>query len=130
MQYQYDIKGKEKLRQARKWVSDHKVEIFIGVALTIVAGFSVKCILESKSKTAPAIFTKSDTLPKATEPLKSDIILTSQSCLRFKRSEHIRKLHDNQRASIAKLIEAAEKGIELERGETLVKECVVEKKLA
>lgn len=130
MPYLNDNKGNEKLLRVRKWVSEHKVEIVVGVALTITAAYGIKCFIESNSKAAPVIFTKSDTLPEATDSMKSDIVPTTQSCLKFKRSGFIRKLPVNQHASTAKVIEAAEKGIELESGETLVKECVVEKKLA
>lgn len=134
MPYLHDIKGNEKLLGVRQWVSEHRVEIVVGVALTITAAYGIKCFVESNSEAVPAIkaaiFTRTDTLPEATAPIKPDIIPTTQSCLMFNRSGFVRTLPANHHASTAKVIEAAEKGIELQSGETLVKECVVAKKLA
>ncbi len=133
MPYLNDIKGNEKPSCVRKWVSEHKVEIVIGVALTITAAYGIKCFLESNSKAVStidsAILTRTNTLPEVTTPIMPDIIPTTQSCLQFKRSGFVRTLPVNRHASTAKAIEAAEKGIELQPNETLVKECLVTKKL-
>ena len=132
MSYLDDIKKNEKILSVRKWVSEHKVEIVVGIALTITAAYGIKCFVESNSKAVtaidPAIFTQTNTLPEATAPITLDIIPTNQFCLEFKRNGFVRTLPVNQHASTAKLIEAAEKGIELQPCETLVKECVVVKK--
>jgi len=132
MSYLDDIKENEKLLRVRKWVSEHKVEIAIGIALTITAAYGIKCFVESNGKAISAIeaanISKADILPEVTAPMMPDTISTAHTDLQFNRSGYVRTLPFNQQASKAKLIEAAEKGLELRPGETLVKECLVTRK--
>ena len=94
----------------------------------------MKCLVENNSRTGTiiesVIITKTDMLPETFATNMSDIIPTSLSDLQFQRHGFVRTLPVNQHAPTAKLIEAAEKGIELQVCETLVKECVVVKKFS
>lgn len=132
MSYLDDIKGNEKLLRVRKWVSEHKVEIVVGIVLTITAAYGIKCFVGSNSKAISAIeaanITKTDILPEVTAPMMPDTISIANTDLQFNRSGYVRTLPFNHKASKAKLIEAAEKGVELRPGETLVKECLVTRK--
>jgi hypothetical protein len=133
--------------KAKEWVIQHKTEIIIcgGVAVCVVAGVLiyrklniVEPILNSvATKTspviipAPKIVTVSQTAQVATTSL--DIVdpsKTVRTVCEHSRSGGIRNLHEGWKASLAKIAEAAEKGIVLEEGQTLVNSCFVGTKCA
>ena len=62
--------------------------------------------------------------PIADEPIILDAYRT------FPRAEHIRRLSGGRKASAEKLLQAAEEGINLSQGETLVNRCMVSRRIA
>lgn len=116
----------------KAWTREHKREIIItcGVVAVVAVGVTVFLIVNGKKvlvpneivkdviakvPKAPSLYEAADTA-KATE---NTVMAT------FPRSEYIRHLPAGYHASPAKLAQAAEMGIELKPGETIVNETIV-----
>ena len=143
---------KVKVHKTKEWVVQHKTEIIVGAATItiIVGGFVVwnnkATIFESIQKIKPSLKL---TTPKTSPVIKSipaattarqtaqvatassnSIGETARTVCEHQRSEFIRTLHNGWNTSPAKIAEAAERGVELQMGETLVKSCLVGSKCA
>ncbi len=119
------------LDSIKAWARKHKKCIIITCSLVTVVGTAVILIINGKKVTVPveeivedvlAEVPKTSLLPptsESTAAIESSIVTT------FPRSEFIRQLPVGQHASPAKLAQAAEMGIELKPGETIVNESIV-----
>ena len=119
------------LDSIKAWARKHKRGIIITCSLVAVVGTAVILIINGKKVTVPveeivedvlAEAPKAPLLPPAAETaaaIENSIVTT------FPRSEFIRQLPAGQHASLAKLAQAAEMGIELKPGETIVNETIV-----
>lgn len=119
------------LDSIKAWARKHKKGIIITCSIVAVVGTAAILIINGKKVTVPveelvedvlAEAPKAPLLPPATEaaPAIENSIVTT-----FPRSEFIRQLPSGQHASLAKLAQAAEMGIELKPGETIVNETIV-----
>ena len=124
------------LDSIKAWARKHKKGIIITCGLAAVVGTAVILIINGKKVTVPveeivedvlAEAPKASLLPpvaEATTTIENSIVTT------FPRSEFIRQLPAGQHASLAKLSQAAEMGIELKSGETIVNKTIVHLKRA
>ena len=138
-----------KIRIAKDWAIQHKSEIILGVTVVtavvigVVAWNNKEIIIKSIHKVKPALKPATpNTIPMAT-PIQIPSVVTQvptvspnpvtetvRTVCEHSRSGGIRNLHEGWKASIAKIAEAAEKGILLEEGQTLVNSCTVNSKCA
>lgn len=125
---------KQTTHRAKEWATQHKTAIIIcgGIAVCIgvgVWGYKRINIVEPVLKSAVP-----QTVPVMTPTLKASIVdsfsKSSETVRDILRREHIRTLPAGWRASHTKIVEAAEKGIELKAGETFVDFCTVRIKCA
>lgn len=125
---------KHTTHRAKEWATQHKTAIIIcgGIAVCIgigVWGYKRINIVEPVLKSAVP-----QTAPVMTPTLKASIVdsfsESSETLRDILRREHIRTLPAGRCASHAKIVEAAEKGIELKAGETFVDFCTVRIKCA
>ena len=119
------------LNSIKAWTRKHKKGLIITCSFVAVVGTAVVFIINGKKVSVPVEELVENTLaegPKtpllppaneATSTIENAIITT------FPRSEFIRQLPTGQHASLAKLSQAAEMGIELKPGETIVNETIV-----
>ncbi|OPZ87912.1 MAG: hypothetical protein BWY74_03286 [Firmicutes bacterium ADurb.Bin419] len=135
-----------------KWVDDHKVEVGVGIGIVLVfiggvwvikKGSPIKLTVKqdftkravekvsklTQSITEPKLITTTEVVVEkastATQLIADSQVLTTTEVYEIERSGFIRKLHAGWNASAEKLAEAAEKGIVLKEGETLVDACTV-----
>ena len=108
--------------KAKEWATKHKTEIIVygSVAVCVVAGV---LIYKRLNIVKPSAVSQAALIITPTPEV--DIIQPCATIREISRSEHIRSLHDRWHASLAKLAEAAEKGIELKEGETIVDACTL-----
>lgn len=117
-----------------EWIDEHKIEVGVGLGLVLVFIGGVWVVKNGSPIKLPVKQTLSkgaaDTVSKFTPVITESIMETSGEVHKFTRSEFVRKLPEGWRASAAKMAEAAEKGIVLQDGETLVDACTVTRKCA
>ena len=115
----------------KAWARKHKKGIIITCSLVAVVGTAVVLIINGKKVTIPveelvedvlAETPKTPLLPPVTETAE---VIENAVVTTFPRSEFIRQLPAGQHASLAKIAQAAEMGIELKPGETIVNETIV-----
>lgn len=118
----FDDKFNRATHKVKEWATEHKKEIIIcgGIAVSVVAGV---LIYKRLNIVKPSVASKVVSIITPTP--KVDVIQSCETIREVSRCEHIRSLHDGWRASIDKIAEAAEKGIELKEGETIVNACTV-----
>ena len=137
-------------KRVKAWVHKHrKVLIITGVivgilgpvVVVLINGKKVKMPVEELArqivpdapKSAPPKVPTNNTqdiIPAATEAADTVTVEVDGVLKTFPRSEFIRKLPEGWHASATKLAEAAQRGIELNPGETLVNPCIVTRKAA
>ena len=132
----------------KAWVKKHRKGLCItliisaaGVATILINGkkvnlslgefFSKQCRGNTQASIPPivaeAVQRAIVEAPAAGEPIVLDV---EYQTITFPRSEHIRRLSGGRKASAAKLLQAAEEGVELLPGETLVNKCMVSRRVA
>lgn len=125
---------KHTTHRAKEWATQHKTAIIIygGIAVCIgigVWGYKRINIVEPVLKSAVP-----QSVSVMTPTLKTSIVDSfrdeSEIAREIFRCEHIRTLPAGWHTSHAKIVEAAEKGIELRAGETFVNSCAVRFKCA
>lgn len=115
----------------KAWARKHKKGIIITCSLVAVVGTAVILIVNGKKVTLPIEEIVEDVLAEAPKtplpPLTAETtsVIENSIVTTFPRSEFIRQLPAGQHASLAKLAQAAEMGIELKPGETIVNETIV-----
>lgn len=97
------------------------------VAILIINGKKVKMpVKELAEKIVPDI---PKAVPAATKAVEETVSVNIDGVVKtFPRSEFIRQLHEGWHASAEKIAQAAEMGIELKPGETIVNACTVKMK--
>ena len=134
------------LRRFRAWVKQHRkgvcITLFIstaGVMVFLINGKKVNLSLDELfsgqchgSKKVPISPVVTDAIQKATTeaPVTGEPIVLEIAYRTFPRAEHIRRLSGGRKASAEKLLQAAEEGIDLLPGETLVNKCMVSRRVA
>ena len=119
------------LDSIKAWARKHKKGIIITCSLVAVVGTAVILIVNGKKVTLPIEEIVEDVLAEAPKtplpPLTAETtsVIENSIVTTFPRSEFIRQLPAGQHASLAKLAQAAEMGIELKPGETIVNETIV-----
>ena len=115
-----------------EWIDEHKVEVGVGLGLVLVFIGGVWVVKNGSPIPVKQTLSKetADKTSKFTQIVTESIMEKNGEVHEFTRSEFVRKLHEGWRASAAKLAEAAEKGIVLQDGETLVDACTVTLKCA
>lgn len=130
----------------KSWARKHKKGIIITCGIVAVVGTIAILVINGKKVEIPVKELADEIIPempKAIKPLDTtvdavktvapqvaqaaeDITLEVNGVLKtFPRSEFIRQLHEGWHASAEKLAQAAELGIDLKPGETLVNACTV-----
>ena len=134
------------LRKFRVWVKRHRkgvcITLFISVTgviafwvngkkvnLSLEEFFSRQCHGSTKVAIPPVV---TDAIQKAAAeaPIADEPIILEVAYRTFPRAEHIRRLSGGRKASAEKLLQAAEEGINLSQGETLVNRCMVSRRIA
>lgn len=119
------------LDSIKDWARKHKKGITITCSIVAVIGTAVILIINGKKAAVPVEKLVED-VPVA--PPKTPLLLPTTEITAaientmvttFPRSEFIRQLPAGQHASPAKLAQAAEMGIELKPGKTIVNETIV-----
>lgn len=133
---------KDAVHNAKEWTGQHKTELIIcgGFVIGVVAGILVykrinivEPILKSATPNASPVIapvakviTVTQTAQATTSSLDAiDPIKMVRTVCEHSRSGGIRNLPEGWKASLAKIAEAAEKGIALEEGQTIVNSCIV-----
>jgi len=126
------------------WLKRHKKEVAFAIVGLVAAGMVLILIVNGRKVSIPIKETTEQIIPRTTgaeqqaqtitkvltqttngmsdtmENAVADVIAKT-----FPRAGGIRNLPSGQKASVAKLLQAAEKGINLEPGQTLVNDCIV-----
>ena len=139
------------LKRIKAWLKRHKKAVAVTATIVAVTGTVATLIIYGKKVNMSVDELSKKLLPdnsKEINPVKSVSAPTMQTMVNqgaatdlvsvtidgeiktFNRSEFVRRLHEGWSASEAKLAEAAEKGIQLHPGETLVNECTVRMKVS
>ena len=119
------------LDSIKAWARKHKKGIIITCSIVAVAGTAVVLVINGKKDTVPVDKLMEDVLAEAPKtpllPPAAETTATIENAIvtTFPRSEFIRQLPAGQHASLAKLAQATEMGIELKPGETIVNETIV-----
>jgi hypothetical protein len=94
--------------------------------------FATRIVPDVAKPTSPKVLTNitQDVIPTAVEVAETVTVEEDGVLKTFPRAEFIRKLHDGWNASAPKLAQAAEMGIDLKPGETIVNACTVTMKVA
>lgn len=117
----------------KAWVKKHKKGVIITCSVLAVVGTAVILLINGKKVTVPVEEIFEDVLAEAPKPAVIPNVAESANetiVTTFSRSEFIRQLHPGQHASAEKLAQAAEMGIELMPGQTIVNETIVHLKQA
>lgn len=119
----------------KDWAREHKKGIIIASGVccaVVVGGVVIFCLTKGKKVPVPVkdLLTnapKEPALSMATETVGE---VGRTNVITFPRAEYIRQLPVGQHASPAKLAQAAEMGIELEPGKTIVNKTIVHRTYA
>ena len=115
--------------EVKAWAQRHRREIVITASIVvIIGGIAIFVINGKKVKMPIADVAEKLILETPTKLAKQAVNVTVEIdgvMKTFPRSEFIRKLHDGWKASVAKVAQAAEMGIDLMPGETIVNACIV-----
>lgn len=118
----------------KAWAKKHRKGIFITISVLAIAGGVVILAINGKKVKVPIAKLAEDILPKVSPELAkgaADIVVEVDGVMKtFPRSEFIRTLHEGWQASATKVAQAAEMGISLNPGETIVNACMVSMKVA
>lgn len=139
-------------KKVKVWIYEHRKELGLVITGVIVVGGIVVAIVRNNGKIdeIPVDSLEKEIVPdvlesdllKELENITQGNILTTDECPEtvapdedavresFERNGYIRKLHEGWNPSPQKLAQAAEMGIELHKGETLVDPCTVNKRVA
>lgn len=112
----------------KAWAKKHKKGIIITCGIVAVVGTVAILVINGKKVAIPVEELVEDVLAEAPKPTMLPTVAESVEntvVTTFPRSEFIRQLHPGQHASAAKIAQAAEMGIELLPGQTIVNETVV-----
>lgn len=118
--------------KAKSWIKKHRKGVIITASIIAIVGGAVILIIKGKKVKMPVAEVAAKMIPEVpsvataiTEEVATVTINVDGVMKTFPRDEFIRQLHEGWRASEAKLVEAAAKGIPLKSGETLVNACIV-----
>ena len=124
--------------KTKEWLRKHKKGVVITAVLSAVAGTVIVLLNNGQKVEVPVEqFTKSF-VPEVPKP-SHDVVKAVEETVAFKiegvaktfpRSEFIRHLPEGQNPSLMKLAQAAEMGIDLNPGETIVNSCMVTRHVA
>ncbi|MGI6671386.1 MAG: hypothetical protein ACOX58_07430 [Christensenellales bacterium] len=133
-------------KKIKDWFHHHRKEVLIAATILAVTGTVVILLIDGKKIKMPVkelaeklvpevpknmkpIETAVNMIKKTTpEIVKADVIVTVEVdgvMKTFRRAEFIRQLPEGWHASPKKLAQAAEMGIDLKPGETIVNACTV-----
>lgn len=119
------------------WVKKHRKGIIVTASVIVIVGSTVFLILNGKKVKMPVAEVAAKMIPESlnvpadvTEGISMVTIDVDGVTKTFLRTEFIRQLPEGQNASQAKIVQAAELGIPLNPGETLVNACTVNMKMS
>lgn len=132
--------------KTRVWFRKHRKGVLIAATIIAITGTVAILLINGKKVKVPVKELAEKTLPevsKAVKPVENAVNVVKQTAPEamkvaetvtvevdgvlktFPRSEFIRQLHEGWHASAKKIAQAAEMGIELKPGETIVNACTV-----
>ena len=137
------------LERIKKWFRQHKKAVVITATIVAITGAVVTLIVNGEKVTMTIDELTKKLLPEASKRTKPSEAISASipkpmtkadlpselvsvpidgEVKIINRSEFIRHLHEGWNASEAKIAEAAQKGIDLQPGETIVNGCTVKLK--
>ena len=118
--------------KTKSWIKKHRKGVIITASIIAIVGGAVILIINGKEEKMSVAEVVAKMIPEVpsvpaviTEEVATVTISVDGVMKTFPRNEFIRQLHEGWRASDAKIVEAAVKGIPLNSGETLVNACTV-----
>ena len=122
------------MNSIKAWFHKHRKAVIVtGTILAIVGVVAIIVINGKKVKVPVKELAKAivPEIPTATEAAAETVTVNVDGVVKtFPRETFIRHLHEGWKASAAKIAQAAELGIDLNPGETLVDACTVNMKMA
>lgn len=116
----------------KAWFRKHRKGVIITASIIGIVGGVVILVINGKKIKMPIAEVAAKMIPEApsipvavVEEISTVTIEVDGVMKTFPRAEFIRQLHEGWTASEAKIAEAAERGIRLNAGETLVNACTV-----
>lgn len=127
----------------KKWLRKNKKVVAATAVILAVTGTVVTIVVSGKKVNIPIDELGKRIIPEKNNPVNTVVSGAAQEVVNqqiqdemvslevdgitkvFPRSEFIRQLHEGWNASEKKLLEAAERGITLQLGETIVNPCMV-----
>lgn len=127
----------------KKWLRKNKKVVAATAVILAVTGTVVTIVVSGKKVNIPIDELGKRIIPEKNNPVNTVVSGAAQEVVNqqiqdemvslevdgitkvFPRSEFIRQLHEGWHASEEKLLEAAERGITLQPGETIVNPCMV-----
>ena len=115
------------------WVRKHRKAVVVTATIVAITGTVAVLLIKGKKVEIPveklAERILPDTPPTAQVTPKAVAVIVDGESKTFPREAFIRRLHEGWKASPEKLAQAAELGINLQPGETLVDACTVTMKI-
>ena len=124
--------------KAKAWFGKHRKAVIVTATILAITGTVAIVLIKGKKVKIPVKELAEKIVPEASKAVKPTTEAVAETVSvevdgvmkTFPRSEFIRHLHEGWHASAAKTAQAAEMGINLKHGETIVNACTVTMKMA